>query len=60
LWAAKNGHGVVARLLLEKSANVEAMDNLNGLTPLFIAAERGHEAVVGLLFEKGADIEVKN
>jgi len=51
-----NGHEVVARLLLDKGANVEARDN-SGRMPLSWAAEQGQEAVVKLLLEKGANIE---
>jgi ankyrin repeat protein len=41
-----NGHETVVKLLLEKGANVEAMDS-EGRTALHRAA--GHEAVVKLL-----------
>ncbi|KAK3366315.1 ankyrin repeat-containing domain protein, partial [Lasiosphaeria ovina] len=50
------GYKAVVELLLEKGADIEAVDS-DGRTPLYIAAERGHEAVVKLLLEKGANIE---
>jgi ankyrin repeat protein len=42
------GHEAVARLLVEKGADVAAQDQ-GGATPLYWAAEAGHEAVVRLL-----------
>ncbi|KAK9441880.1 Pfs, NB-ARC and Ankyrin domain protein [Metarhizium brunneum] len=59
-WAAWNGHEAVVKLLLEKGANIEAIDNLYDQTPLLWAAGDGHEAVVKLLLEKGADIKAKD
>ncbi|KAK5660449.1 hypothetical protein OQA88_12994 [Cercophora sp. LCS_1] len=59
-WAAANGHEVVAKLLLEKGADIEAKDNNDGQTPLFWAAANGHEAVVKLLLEEDANIEAKD
>ena len=46
--AAKGHKTIVKRLLLEKGANIEAVDS-DGWTPLRAAAENGHEAVVRLL-----------
>ncbi|CAK7207629.1 hypothetical protein SEUCBS139899_010440 [Sporothrix eucalyptigena] len=54
--AAEEGYEAVARLLLEKGANVESKDS-NGRTPLARAAWQGHEAVVRLLLERGANVE---
>jgi ankyrin repeat protein len=53
LWAARNGHEEVVKLLLEKGADAESKSSYDW-TPLSWAAENGHEAVVKLLFEKGA------
>ena len=58
-WAAKNGHEAVAKLLLEKSVDIEAKDE-NGWTPLLWAAKNGHEAVVKLLLDTGANTEAKS
>ncbi|KAJ4168311.1 hypothetical protein NW754_013645 [Fusarium falciforme] len=58
LWAAMNGHEAVARLLLEKGADLEVKDR-NGYTLLMLAALKGHEAVARLLLERGADLEAK-
>ena len=49
MLAAKNGHEVVVRLLLDMGADVTAGDK-NGLTPL----------VVRLLLDKGADVTARN
>ncbi|KAH8586888.1 hypothetical protein B0O99DRAFT_527789, partial [Bisporella sp. PMI_857] len=63
-WAVQNGHDAVVRLLLklllEKSADVEAKDKEDGWTPMLIAAQNGHEAVARLLLENGADLEAKD
>ncbi|KAF1970942.1 hypothetical protein BU23DRAFT_590811 [Bimuria novae-zelandiae CBS 107.79] len=58
-WAAAYGHEAVAKLLLEKGADVEAKTN-DDWTPLRGAATSGHEAVVKLLLERGADVEAKD
>jgi hypothetical protein len=49
----------IARLLLEKSANIEARDE-GGETPLIAAANRGEDDVVKLLLDRGANIEAAN
>lgn len=59
LWAAKNRHEAVVRLLLEKGADVDEQD-LNRQTPLLWAAKNGHETIVKLLLEKGADVDKKD
>ena len=59
-WAAANGHEAVAKLLLEKGAELEAKDDVYGRTPLSWAAANGHEAVAKLLLEKGAELEAKD
>ena len=52
LYAAKNGHGAVVRLLLARDdVKVNSMDR-NGMTPLSIAALNGHDAVVRLLLAR--------
>lgn len=58
LWAARYGDLMIAELLLEKGADIEATDK-NGYTPLSWAAQRGYEAIARLLLEKGADIEAR-
>jgi ankyrin repeat protein len=52
--AAAKGYTDVVKLLLERGANIEAMDN-HGNTALFSAAALGRTEVVKLLLEKGAE-----
>ena len=54
--AAYNGHLAICRLLLDKGAQVEAIDNI-GWTPLHQAARQGHVEIVRLLCDRGADVE---
>jgi ankyrin repeat protein len=53
--AAKNGHTEVVTLLLDRGADINAI-NCDGSTPLHKAASNGHTEVVRLLLDKGADI----
>ncbi|KAI5460980.1 hypothetical protein BGZ63DRAFT_455093 [Mariannaea sp. PMI_226] len=55
--ASHYGHDAIVKLLLDKGANIEAVDKYKE-TPLSWAIENGHEAIVKLLLEKGANIEV--
>ena len=56
--AAKNGHGAIVRLLLERGADVSAKNILTN-TPLHAAAAEGHALIVQLLLQRGADISAK-
>jgi ankyrin repeat protein len=53
--AASNGHEAIARLLLDKGAEVNANYKYR-MTPLLEAASNGHEAIARLLLDKGAEI----
>ncbi|HCB64282.1 MAG TPA: hypothetical protein DEP20_02795, partial [Fusobacteria bacterium] len=53
--AAKNGHKEVCELLIDKGADVNAVDKWGG-TALMYAAENGHKEVCQLLIEKGAEV----
>jgi ankyrin len=53
--AAEYGQSQIVRLVLEKGANVDPVDNL-GRTPLLWAAENGHSDIVQLLVSHGADV----
>ena len=55
---AQEGHVEVVKLLLEKGANIEAINN-QGFTPLWIAAYKGHTEIVKVLIAAGADKETK-
>ncbi|KAF8241232.1 ankyrin, partial [Wilcoxina mikolae CBS 423.85] len=50
LVASRYGHEAVARLLLDKGADVSAADK-DRSTPLLLASERGHEAVTQLVLQ---------
>src|SRR6516225_10561484 len=41
-WAAMNGDGDLAQMLLCSGANVKATTRLGGYTPLYMAAKSGH------------------
>jgi ankyrin repeat protein len=47
-WASWNGHEAIAKLLVEKGAQLSVHDD-DGDTPLLCAAENGHQAIVKLL-----------
>lgn len=55
-WSAVNGHADIARVLVEKGANIEA-ENDRGCTPLFLAAQNGQESVCDLLMENYANLD---
>lgn len=57
-WAIYNGHEAIARLLLEKGADLESKDK-HSYPPLSRAIYNSHEAIAKLLLEKGADLESK-
>lgn len=61
IYAAGVGHADVAKLLLDKGANIEAKakDKWGG-TALIYAAMYGNADVVKLLLDKGANIEAKD
>ncbi len=52
--AAKMGHVSIAKLLLERGANIDSLD-LYECTPLMLAVRGGHTKVVTLLLKRGAD-----
>jgi ankyrin repeat protein len=57
--AAERGHLGVAKLLLEKGAEVDLSDCHQGMSPLAHACHRGYKAVVTLLLDHGADVNFR-
>lgn len=53
LWAAKNGHDAVVKLLLDRSRIDVDVEDVGGQTALSWAAENGHHTVVELLLDSG-------
>lgn len=58
--AAYFGQVEIARLLLERGADVNANQGVGAVTPLHDAAMGGHGAMVRLLVERGADLEARD
>jgi hypothetical protein len=56
--AAENGHDGMARLLLDKGAEVNAQGGHYG-NALYAASQGGHEQVVKMLLDKGADVNAQ-
>ena len=54
LFAARNGHGGVARLLLEAGAEIDGAAG-NGASPLVVATHSGHLTLARRLLDAGAD-----
>jgi palmitoyltransferase len=59
-WAAINNRVEIVKLLLEKSANVDAKGGDLAATPLQWATRQGHLASVVLLMNAGADPQIKD
>ena len=53
--AARQGHLEIARLLLEKGADPNRMQDTTARTPLHLAVQHQHEQVTRLLLERGAN-----
>jgi ankyrin repeat protein len=65
LLAAEKGYSSVARVLLDRGANIEAKCDCpswdgGGWTALMIAIKLGHNEVMQLLLDKGANVNAKN
>lgn len=58
-YAAFNGHEDVARLLIERGADLDALST-NGSTPLMMAAREGHITLARMLVERGANTRIVN
>lgn len=58
IWAAHGGHIEIARLLIQKGADVNAVTSSGG-TPLIYAAKFGNVEIVKLLLETGAKMDAR-
>lgn len=59
-WAAINNRLGVARLLIERGCNVNAVGGVLASTPLHWAARHGHANMVALLVANGADVSLRD
>ncbi len=59
-YAAFNGDLKSAQLLLEKGADINALDNSKQWTPLFFAVFMKHQDMTNLLIKEGADQTIKD
>ena len=53
--SCQEGHGELAKLLVDKGADINKATTNDGATPLYIACQEGHNGVVKLLLANGAD-----
>ncbi|MFC1452001.1 ankyrin repeat domain-containing protein [Verrucomicrobiota bacterium] len=61
LWMACHyGLKTLARLLIDKGADMEARDRISGFTPLHVAAMGKRVAILRLLVQKGANVNAKD
>jgi len=56
LWAIRNAQLDVVRILIDKKANIEAIDE-NGQTVLMFAVNKGNVSIISLLLDSGVNIE---
>ncbi len=59
MWAASNGYTGTCALLIEKGANIEALDIMNGCTALRLAALHGQTDTCAFLLDCGASLEAE-
>ena len=60
MWAAKEGHFEIVKLLLSQGVSVNAREGTTGDTVLMFAIDGGNAEMVKLLIDKGADVNAKS
>ena len=58
IWASRNGHDEVVRLLLEADASIDNQTAEAEITALYSAANEGHTEATRVLLEAGANTEL--
>ncbi|XP_024871481.1 uncharacterized protein LOC112454357 isoform X3 [Temnothorax curvispinosus] len=58
--AIMNNHIAVAKILFKKYVNVDINENIDGFTPLHVAAKGGHLELVNFLLQNKADVNARN
>ncbi|MHC4528164.1 MAG: ankyrin repeat domain-containing protein, partial [Planctomycetota bacterium] len=58
--ASASGQTEIAKLLIEKGADVNLREDVGGSTALLAAAFLGHTEIVEMLIDKGADVNARN
>lgn len=58
--AALEGNSEIAKSLIERSADLEAVSEQQGSRSLHLAAEFGNVSVIALLLDNGANIEARD
>eukprot|EP00698_Gefionella_okellyi_P025130 TRINITY_DN9081_c0_g1_i1.p1 TRINITY_DN9081_c0_g1~~TRINITY_DN9081_c0_g1_i1.p1 ORF type:complete len:1126 (-),score=322.47 TRINITY_DN9081_c0_g1_i1:181-3558(-) len=59
-YAVRNGDEDIARALIFREANVNAVESVSQHTPLHIACDKGHDSLVRLLVEVGAAVDKRD
>ena len=59
-FAAVGGKVEILSCLLENGADINAMTNIHGFTPLMMAARYNHLAEVTFLMDQGADVNLQD
>ncbi|EGZ29396.1 hypothetical protein PHYSODRAFT_467375 [Phytophthora sojae] len=59
-WAASQDHSDILQLLLQKGAEINAIDQINGWTALHVAVVRESVACVQLLLSSGAEARIRD
>jgi ankyrin repeat protein len=58
-WAALQGDGALAEMLLVAGANAQATTRIGGFTPLHLAGQNGRAAAVAALLKGGAEVDAR-